>query len=69
LALGPSHDHCHGHHETAGTPLEEAPELYESMLAFSNAVAGSGLDTQLAELVKIRASQLNGCAYCIDMHT
>ena len=32
-------------------------------------LAGSGLEPGLLELVKIRASQINGCAYCIDMHT
>ena len=32
-------------------------------------VHGSGLEESLLELVKIRASQLNGCAYCLDMHT
>jgi AhpD family alkylhydroperoxidase len=33
------------------------------------AVRRSGIDPKLLELIKIRASQLNGCAYCIDMHT
>ena len=32
-------------------------------------VKGSGLELSLLELVKIRASQINGCAYCIDLHT
>ena len=39
-----------------------------AMLALSGEVA-SRLDHQLFELVKIRASQINGCAYCLDMHT
>lgn len=39
-----------------------------AMLHLSHEVA-SHLDKRLAELVKIRASQINGCAYCIDMHT
>ena len=39
------------------------------MYAFDQAVAGSGLEPTLLELLKMRASQLNGCAYCIDMHT
>lgn len=34
-----------------------------------NYVAGSGLEKPLIELVKLRASQINGCAFCIDMHT
>jgi len=32
-------------------------------------VAASGVERSLYELVKIRASQINGCAYCLDMHT
>jgi AhpD family alkylhydroperoxidase len=39
------------------------------MLALQREVEDSGLEHSLLELVKIRASQLNGCAYCIDMHT
>jgi AhpD family alkylhydroperoxidase len=45
-----------------------APEVYKAMLALDKA-AGAGLDGPLKELVRIRASQINGCAYCIDMHT
>lgn len=41
---------------------------YEAVLAMEGYVRGSGLDPLLYELVKIRASQLNGCAYCLDMH-
>ena len=37
--------------------------------AFSKEIEDGGLDRQLLELVKIRASQINGCAYCLDMHT
>ena len=40
-----------------------------ALLALQQAVEGSGLEHSLLELVKIRASQINGCAYCIDMHT
>ena len=43
--------------------------LGRAMLALSHEVEKSGLDRRLFELVKIRASQMNGCAYCIDMHT
>jgi AhpD family alkylhydroperoxidase len=39
------------------------------MLALQREVETSGLEHSLLELVKIRASQINGCAYCIDMHT
>ena len=43
-----------------------APAAYRAMVAFDDAVE---LDPTLRELVRIRASQLNGCAYCLDMHT
>lgn len=39
------------------------------MLRLEEAVRELGLETSLYELVKIRASQINGCAFCIDMHT
>lgn len=41
----------------------------QAMLALEKYVRGCGLDHGLLELVKMRASQINGCAYCIDMHT
>lgn len=43
--------------------------LGRAMLALQAEVEKSGLERSLLELVKIRASQMNGCAYCIDMHT
>jgi AhpD family alkylhydroperoxidase len=46
-----------------------APEITQAFLAFSNQVAESGLEKPLLELVKIRASQLNRCATCLNMHT
>lgn len=49
------------------------PEVYKAMAKFgeqaSLAAGEAGLDPRLVELVKIRASQLNGCAYCLRMHT
>lgn len=48
---------------------EVAPEAYKGMLALEKYLADSGLDRQLYELIKTRASQINGCAYCINMHT
>jgi AhpD family alkylhydroperoxidase len=45
------------------------PAGYRAMLALEAAVRESGLDSTVFELVKTRASQLNQCAYCIDMHT
>ena len=46
-----------------------APDLLKPMVALEHTVRQSGLDPALLELVKIRASQLNGCAFCIYMHT
>lgn len=46
-----------------------APQLMQAMLKQERAVASSGLEHGLIGLVKTRASQINGCAYCIDMHT
>ncbi|MER7759886.1 carboxymuconolactone decarboxylase family protein [Streptomyces sp. NPDC097619] len=45
-----------------------APEVYKAMLALEKA-SKKDLDPSLVELIKIRASQLNKCAYCLDMHT
>ena len=41
----------------------------QALLKLSHTVETSGLERSLLELVKIRASQINGCAYCLDMHT
>lgn len=46
-----------------------APDAMSAMLGLEHYVRQSGLDASLLELVKLRASQINGCAYCIDMHT
>ncbi|MEV0974242.1 carboxymuconolactone decarboxylase family protein [Microtetraspora glauca] len=46
-----------------------APEIYRAMVALNRTIGESGLESSLQELVKIRASQINGCAFCIDMHT
>lgn len=46
-----------------------APEAYRAMAALGSYVRNSGLEPKLVELVKVRASQINGCAFCIDMHT
>ncbi|MFF7230597.1 carboxymuconolactone decarboxylase family protein [Streptomyces sioyaensis] len=58
----PAHDH--------GPRLrwaQRAPEVYRAMIAL-DAAARKDVDPALAELVKIRASQLNKCAFCLDMH-
>jgi AhpD family alkylhydroperoxidase len=43
--------------------------VYQAMLALETAVRKSGLETPLLELVRMRASQINGCAFCLDMHS
>jgi len=45
-----------------------APDGVRAMLGMEKYLAGCGLEKPLLELVKLRASQLNGCAYCIDLH-
>ena len=45
------------------------PKAYEAMIGLEKYLAQSGLDKILYELIKTRASQINGCAYCINMHT
>jgi len=46
-----------------------APGAFQTMLHFGEYADNSGLETSLLRLVQIRASQINGCAYCLDMHT
>ena len=46
-----------------------APGAMKAMVAINRYSNESGLEKSLLELIKIRASQINGCAYCIDMHT
>ena len=46
----------------------KAPELLKAVSALEQAVQDSGFDRKLLHLVKLRASQINGCAYCVDMH-
>ncbi len=45
------------------------PDALQAMLGLEQAVHASELEPELLELVKMRASQLNGCAYCLDMHS
>jgi AhpD family alkylhydroperoxidase len=45
------------------------PDAYKAMLALSQAVERTGLAPQLIDLVNYRVSQLNGCAFCLDMHS
>jgi AhpD family alkylhydroperoxidase len=46
-----------------------APEATRALYALGDYLSGCGLEHSLLELIKIRASQINECAFCIDMHT
>ena len=46
-----------------------APELMKAVRALNQAVEESGLERSLLHLVKLRASQINGCSFCVDMHS
>ncbi len=48
---------------------KKAPEALHALSGLERYVRQSGLETKLLELVRMRASQINGCAYCIDMHS
>lgn len=50
-------------------PLAAAPQAVKAWFDYSLAQAKDGVEPRLAELVKIRASQINGCANCLHMHT
>ena len=47
---------------------DAAPGAYQAMLGLEQYLHGCGLEEPLIHLVKLRASQINGCAYCLDMH-
>jgi AhpD family alkylhydroperoxidase len=49
--------------------FQAAPDAIKALLALETQITTSGLEQSLIELVKTRASQINGCAYCINMHT
>jgi AhpD family alkylhydroperoxidase len=46
----------------------QAPDIYEALLSLGRLAAKAGLDKELIELIKIRASQINGCAFCLQYH-
>jgi AhpD family alkylhydroperoxidase len=48
--------------------LKSGRGVYHAMLGIEEYLQKSGLDPKLRHLIKVRASQINGCAYCIDMH-
>ena len=45
-----------------------APDVFDVVQALGQAAARAGLDKQLLELIKLRASQINGCAFCVQYH-
>jgi AhpD family alkylhydroperoxidase len=45
-----------------------APDIYQAVFALGQLAAKAGIDKQLLELVKVRASQINGCAFCLQYH-
>ena len=45
-----------------------APDAYDTVLALGKIAAKAGIDKQLLELIKLRASQINGCAFCVQHH-
>ena len=49
--------------------FQAAPEPIKTLTTLEEQIKASGLEKSLIELVKIRASQINGCAFCINMHT
>lgn len=55
--------------ETRVNILKTAPEAYKAMMGLEKFLASTSLNPIHKELIKIRASQINGCAYCINMHT
>jgi AhpD family alkylhydroperoxidase len=49
-------------------PFKACPEVMQAMLQLEERVRGAGLEPSLIHLVKLRASQINGCAFCLHMH-
>ena len=47
---------------------QQSPDLFKKLSDLSMALKGSVIEEKLRDLVNIRASQLNGCAFCLDMH-
>jgi len=47
---------------------KHAPDAYKAMIGLEQAMVKSGLEHSLLELIRLRASQINGCAYCVNLH-
>lgn len=48
--------------------MQQSPEFFKKMMEFSNAEKDSSIEESILHLVHIRASQINGCGFCLDMH-
>lgn len=48
--------------------MKDAPDTFRALVALETYVRGAGIEPRLLHLIKIRASQINGCAYCVDIH-
>ena len=48
--------------------VHQSPDLFKKLVEFNQLVDGGAIEQSIRDLVAIRASQLNGCAYCLDMH-
>jgi len=48
--------------------IQQSPELFKKFMEFSTALKNSAIEESIRDLVSIRASQLNGCGFCLDMH-
>lgn len=47
---------------------QDTPRIYDALLALNKTITESGADARLVHLIKIRVSQINGCAFCVAMH-
>ncbi|MCC2597779.1 carboxymuconolactone decarboxylase family protein [Pusillimonas sp. MFBS29] len=48
--------------------IQQSPELFKTFMQFSNTLKNTTIEESIRDLVSIRASQLNGCSFCLDMH-
>ena len=48
--------------------MQQSPELFKKYLEFSTAAQGGAIEPTIQHLIEIRASQINGCGFCVDMH-
>ncbi|MBU6489703.1 MAG: carboxymuconolactone decarboxylase family protein [Burkholderiales bacterium] len=48
--------------------IQQSPQLFKKLLEFSNQLKESAIEESIRDLVSVRASQINGCGFCVDMH-